>query len=198
MTNGKVRKSLADQLDRLDGILDVLGDGLNEAIADAVKSAVTTAVQSVLSELLTNTEVLSKLGAVMTKQLGKATGLPAVPKKPGLLQRVGELMKRLRNALASVREAGSAGLQNMRTWFGRGWQWMARRFAAIGNGLSMLKRLKWQVLTATGIGLGIGMAAWFAGPWFSSVLSGIGGFTTTIAGQPRRIAGRVVGTTSCP
>ena len=31
-TNGQVRKSLAEQIDRLDGILDGLADGLNEAV----------------------------------------------------------------------------------------------------------------------------------------------------------------------
>src|SRR5262245_7520249 len=39
-TNGRpIRKSLASQLDRLDGIIDTLGDGLNEAVADVVRHA---------------------------------------------------------------------------------------------------------------------------------------------------------------
>ena len=37
--NGRSRKSLADQIDRLDQILDGLADGLNEAVASAVKQA---------------------------------------------------------------------------------------------------------------------------------------------------------------
>jgi hypothetical protein len=37
VVNGKAeRKSLAQQIDRLDLILDGLADGLNEAVADAV------------------------------------------------------------------------------------------------------------------------------------------------------------------
>ena len=32
-TNGRSRKSLAEQIDRLDHILDGLGEGLNEAVA---------------------------------------------------------------------------------------------------------------------------------------------------------------------
>lgn len=39
MANGKTRKTLADQLDRLDRILDGLAEALNEAVADAVRSA---------------------------------------------------------------------------------------------------------------------------------------------------------------
>jgi hypothetical protein len=137
MTNGKVRKSLADQLDRLDSILDVLGDGLNEAIADAVKAAVTTAVQQVLSELLTNSEVLAKLGAAMVQQTGKTAATQAGPKKPGLLQRLGQLKMRLRTAVAKLREACGVGLRKLRTWFGCCWKWIGQRFGTIGNGLSL-------------------------------------------------------------
>jgi hypothetical protein len=61
--NGRAeRKSLASQLDRLDGILDCLSEGLNEAVATAVEEG----VQAILRELLTNTElpanVLANLG----------------------------------------------------------------------------------------------------------------------------------------
>ena len=39
-TNGRVRKSLAEQIDRLDQILDGLANGLNEAVAMVVREAV--------------------------------------------------------------------------------------------------------------------------------------------------------------
>src|SRR5947209_5832748 len=42
--NGKVRKSLADQIDRLDGILDGLDAALSGAVQDAVEQAVRQAV----------------------------------------------------------------------------------------------------------------------------------------------------------
>jgi len=51
----KVRKNLADQIDRLDATLDGLADNLNEAVASAVKDA----VQNVLLEVLTNPELTS-------------------------------------------------------------------------------------------------------------------------------------------
>ena len=58
MNDDRVRKSLADQIDRLDKILDGLAEGLNEAVADAVRQAVSLAVQEavrqVLTELLSN------------------------------------------------------------------------------------------------------------------------------------------------
>src|SRR5438270_4651975 len=63
--NGQERKTLASQLDRLDAILDVLGEGLNEAVALAVQEAVTVAgkqaVKVAVTEVLTNPDVLQLL-----------------------------------------------------------------------------------------------------------------------------------------
>src|SRR5271166_5357207 len=53
----KVRKNLADQIDRLDATLDGLADNLNQAVASAVKDA----VQNVLLEVLTNPELTTLL-----------------------------------------------------------------------------------------------------------------------------------------
>src|SRR4051812_23301750 len=66
--NGKARKTLASQLDRLDDMLDGLSDALNESVATAVKEAVTLAVreavQAVLTEMLTNPAILAKMQAL--------------------------------------------------------------------------------------------------------------------------------------
>jgi hypothetical protein len=55
------RKSLADQIDRLDSILDGLSDNLNEAVATAVQQAVASAVQEAVRlaviEVVTNAEL---------------------------------------------------------------------------------------------------------------------------------------------
>jgi hypothetical protein len=73
--NGPVRKTLASQLDRLDGILDGLSDGLDQAVAQAVREAVglavQEAVQAVLTELLTN--------PALREQLQKAAAPKAAP-----------------------------------------------------------------------------------------------------------------------
>jgi hypothetical protein len=56
--NGRTRKSLAEQIDRLDAILDGLSEALQGAVAAAVQEAagraVQEAVQAVLAEALTN------------------------------------------------------------------------------------------------------------------------------------------------
>ena len=64
--NGRAeRKSLANQIDRLDGILDGLADGLNQAVVASVKEAVTEvvskAVVAAVKEVLTNAELQKRL-----------------------------------------------------------------------------------------------------------------------------------------
>jgi hypothetical protein len=64
-TNGQARKSLAQQIDRLDAILDGLSEALQGAVADAVKEAVGQAVQeavrAVLAEVLANRDLQQQL-----------------------------------------------------------------------------------------------------------------------------------------
>src|SRR6516162_244442 len=78
-TNGQSRKTLASQLDRLDGILDGLSEGLDQAVAQAVREAVglavQEAVQAVLAELLTNPALREQLQ-------GPAAAQPAAPDGP--------------------------------------------------------------------------------------------------------------------
>jgi hypothetical protein len=55
--NGRVRKSLASQIDRLDSILD----GLSEALTESVAEAVERGVAKVLTELLTNPALAERI-----------------------------------------------------------------------------------------------------------------------------------------
>src|SRR5262245_51799260 len=72
VSNGRLRKSLAEQIDRLDRILDGLAEALNEAVAAAVKEAVgiavQQAVQAVLVEVLTNADLLDQVRSVVAPQ----------------------------------------------------------------------------------------------------------------------------------
>ena len=83
-SNGQPRKTLASQLDRLDGILDGLDAALAGAVQDAVEQAVKQAVQAVLTEVLTNRH--------LQEQLPQAAQ-PALPSeeprgKPSMLHRL--------------------------------------------------------------------------------------------------------------
>jgi hypothetical protein len=106
-TNGRQRKNLADQIDRLDSILDGLSEGLNEAVATAVQQAVSVAVQQAVVEVLTNAE-LQRLLHPPTPQppTPPSPSPPPVPEKGGgLLQGMLGLARRTWSAARSA--AGS-------------------------------------------------------------------------------------------
>jgi hypothetical protein len=109
-TNGRQRKNLADQIDRLDSILDGLSEGLNEAVATAVEQAVATAVQEAVkqavTEVLTNAELQRLLHPPAPQPPGPPPpGPPPAPGKGGLLQGVLGLARRTWSAARSA--AGS-------------------------------------------------------------------------------------------
>ena len=63
-TNGRPqRKQLADQLDRLDAILDCLADGLNQAVADAAREGTRLAVKDAIVEIMTNPDLRALLAS---------------------------------------------------------------------------------------------------------------------------------------
>src|SRR4051812_8478429 len=60
-SNGRVRQTLASQIDRLDTMLDGLAEGINgtvvTAVTESVGEAVREAVQVAVNEILTNKEL---------------------------------------------------------------------------------------------------------------------------------------------
>jgi hypothetical protein len=52
MTNGKPRKQLSEQLDRLDSIIDVLAEGLPGAVTDACREGARAAVKDAIIEIV--------------------------------------------------------------------------------------------------------------------------------------------------
>jgi hypothetical protein len=116
-TNGQARKSLAQQIDRLDAILDGLSDALQGAVADAVQQAVGQAVQeairAVLAEVLANRDLQQQLQQA-------AEPAPAPPQEPETkswwARAWGSVTGRLGEACRAVREASVRG--GRRVWAG--------------------------------------------------------------------------------
>src|SRR5438093_5686165 len=74
---GAPRKSLAQQLDRMDQMLDGLSDGLSAAVVDAVKDAVGQTVQAALREVLTHPGVVARLAPATPSAAHPAIASPA-------------------------------------------------------------------------------------------------------------------------
>jgi hypothetical protein len=99
------RKSLADQIQRLDSILDGLSEGLNEAVTTAVKEAVTTGVTQAIVEVLTNPELQQLLRPPAPRTRPAA---PAPPESSGGGGFLGGLWLALSGTAGWVAKAASA------------------------------------------------------------------------------------------
>jgi hypothetical protein len=198
-TNGRVRKSLAEQIDRLDGILDGLADGLNEAVVAAVKQAVGAAVQeavrAVLSELLDNAELLHSIReslATPARAEPQATQ-PTESKAAGaaLSVRVGRCWAWLRGRVLGARRC-------LVPWLDRARRPVDAAWAGLCGAGRVLRRLWRPLLIALGAGLLVGVAAYLAGPWLCTAAGGVAGFTTSLAVQARQALRRLAATAVSP
>jgi hypothetical protein len=174
MTNGKPRKQLSDQLDRLDeqlqrhdSILDALAEGLNGAVAEATKDGTRLAVKDAVIELLTD--------PVLRAALHTAT---APPSEPGAT-----IWSRLK---AKVRRAAARAVESTRPLR----QAVAARIAAAhraGVAATGPARVAWRLRKVLLVGLGVGVVAaavaYAGGQSVGAALSGIGAAVTTVAVQ---------------
>ena len=174
LTNGKPRKQLSDQLDRLDeqldkqnAIIDALSEGLDGAVADAAKEGVKEAVKVAVIEMLTDPD--------LRIALHKATA-PAATDKPTIWQRVkariGQGMTKVQLAAAAV-VAGVVGqVKTVR--------------AAVTSTASRVG-FAWQMRKVLLVGLGIGVAvaavSYVSTHGIAAALSGAGAAATAVAIQ---------------
>ena len=93
LTNGKPRKQLSDQLDRLDeqldkqnAIIDALSEGLNGAVADAAKEGVKEAVKAAVIEMLTDPELRVALHKATAPAVARQTNTLAANPRPESLR----------------------------------------------------------------------------------------------------------------
>jgi hypothetical protein len=195
-TNGRVRKSLAEQIDRLDGILDGLAEGLNDAIVTAVKEAVGAAVQeavrAVLTELLGNPELLHTIRDSLAPLI-TADARTAQPGEANTTGVAGSVF--LRRCSAWLRGRVLAAAHCMHAWRARvrtGLR-VARYRVCVGG--RFIGRLWRPLLIAVGIGGVVGVGAYVLGPWLATAAGGLAGFTTSLAVRARQAlreaAGRV-------
>ena len=198
--NGAQRKSLAEQIDRLDAILDGLAEGINgtvvAAVQEAVQGAVQLAVRTAVVEVLTNEELRRRLEPVaagpaparglLGRLLGKARAFAG-----GLLRL---LAAGCASAAAAFRKAWARGAEVLGARSGTA---RMRAAAACGQVASAARRLwtkvvalkclacrfRRPVLVALGVGSAAGVLAYFSGPWAAAAAGWLSGFVTTLAVQ---------------
>jgi hypothetical protein len=184
MRNGQGRPSLAQQIDRLDAILDGLAGALNEAVAQAVKDAVTEAVKAAITETLANPELRRRI----------------VPQaeKPSLLRR---LLAKARGAVVAVKtqacrlvrwlaRTASGSVKAVKSGVCFGWTTTTAKVAAVVRSMPTWPLLAWKlrmpVLLAIGVGGTLAVACYLAGPLVASAVSGVAGMTEVLKGKARQ------------
>ncbi len=172
-TNGQARKTLAQQIDRLDAILDGLADALNESVADAVKQAVGLAVEQavrgVLAELFMNPQALARVRDAIGANSPEPAPACAAPSAP----------KRLRDAWLAVRH----GAQQLAAASLRAVQHGRQTAAATWRRASWTLSSGRLVLVAAAVGIGLAVLAYHATPWLAATFTGFGGFVAARAAQ---------------
>jgi hypothetical protein len=188
-TNGRTRKSLAEQIDRLDGILDGLADGLNQAVVTAVKEAVGVAVreavQAVLTEVATNPELLVRLGVQPAVQPTSDEDEPEEPpqgagRRPRLTERLGRVTGWVKGRVRATWQAGATLIHQTREVLSVAWAFVTEP----------LWRFRGQVLLTLAVGAAIALA-YLAGPWLAVGAGFVGGVGVLAADWLRDAAGRL-------
>jgi hypothetical protein len=178
VNNGKPRKQLSDQLDRLDGIIDALAEGLNGAVADAAREGTRLAVKDAIVEILSNPELRALLAPQPAPAAPAPTPVPAAPepKTPGLWSRIKAKVAAARGAVAgAVTKVKEAAI---------------RRCVVAGDAVVALGRATGEslpvrriLLVGLGVGVVVGVACLVVPQTTAAVVGGAGAACTAVSAQ---------------
>ena len=168
-TNGKPqRKQLADQLDRLDSLIDCLAEGLNQAVADACRDGARAAVREVLLELIANPDLLAAVRPAATPVATVTPGEPPAPPKASFWGRV----------KATAKSAGHAVTGAARTLT----QAVERAVVKpVADALQLIGTSRTVVAVGLGVGLVAGAVSLRCPAWVAAVLTAGAGASAVAA-----------------
>lgn len=162
--NGKPpRKQLGDQLDRLDGILEVLAEALPGAVADACREGAKQAMTEAVVELLANPDVRALLA-------GRVNPPPVPPPPPADPQPTW-----WERAKAKVRELKDAAVARTRS--------AATAVALTARTLTAVLPLKRILLVAGAVGLTVGVVSLVCPPLVAAAVTAVGGAVASASAQ---------------
>lgn len=180
--NGKPpRKQLADQLDRLDGIIDALADGLNQAVADAAREGTRLAVKDAIVEIMTNPELRALLAPAQPVPASAPVPPPPEtvtpgPKKPGPWTRV-------RAKIAAARDALTGAAAKAKETVAARYKAASALVTAVGTATGEalpVRRMVWVALCA---GLAVGLVSLLVPHAAAAAVGAVSTATTTVAVQ---------------
>jgi hypothetical protein len=173
-TNGKPRKQLSEQLDRMDTIIDALAEALPEAVTDAVREGARQAVREVLAEVLTNPDLRTLVAGPAAARVDPPAD--TAPAAPGPWARF----------KATFRAAAGAALGRCRAALGVAagrCRAATAAAAATTRTLSAVMPLRKILLVGTGVGVAVGVASYVCPHGLAAVVGGLGGACTAVGVQ---------------
>ena len=176
--NGKPRKQLADQLDRLDSLIDCLAEGLNQAVADACREGARAAVREVLLELIANPDLLAAVRPTPVPVATVTSGEPPAPPAPSFWARV----------KAAARSAGRSVTGAARTLT------LAVEGAVVrpvADALKLTGTTRAVVAVGLGVGLTAGAVSLLCPAWVAAVLPAGAGASAVVAAHVGATINRV-------
>ena len=191
--NGQPRKQLADQLDRLDEILDCLGDGLTGAVVDAMKAGTAIAVKEALIEVLTNPELLAAIRTTLpnvepmadpaSTSVGPSFWVRLKAKLSSARQATVAFIGRAKQRIASaVKTVQTVALLSGLTILGRASE-LKNRMNAFVTQSRVVRYGKRITLLAVGIGTATGVMSLLAPHAFAALASGATAAVTVVGVQ---------------
>jgi hypothetical protein len=174
MTARPRRPSLAEQLDRLDSILDALADGLTQAVAEAARQGIRPLVQEVLVALLSDPELRRLLlpppPVPVSVPVKRTRRLLPIPRRPRIWTRMRNAVIGQGTAFRGAVRSVVAGLQGryrrVRSLLAAneeriGTPFLTRRVIAVTTSVTLLSAIGGLFLPITLVsvlaGLGVGV-----------------------------------------
>jgi len=178
--NGKPqRKQLADQLDRLDSIIDVLAEGLPGAVADACRDGARLAVKDAIIEILSNPELralLTPMRPEPVKEVAPPEIKPEEPKKPSL-------WNRLKAKITAVRDSLTGATTKAKSVVTSRFKAAKSAVVAVGTVAGEAFPVQRVGLVACGVGLVVGVACLMVPQTTAAVVGGVGAAFTAVGVQ---------------
>lgn len=189
--NGQPRKQLSDQLDRLDGIIDLLEEGLASAVRDAMKEGCQAALKDAILELFTHPEILE---TVRSAVLNRKLSFPESTVKPSWRQR---FLNQVKNGMATagnwikrlackIADRATTMTQSVRVTLITVDQQIHKakeRVSAVVRAMSLFCQIKQLAVISTAVGFLAGLVAYLAPHELAALAGGVGGATTAAGVQ---------------
>ncbi|CAN5346316.1 hypothetical protein BH11PLA2_BH11PLA2_52340 [soil metagenome] len=177
--NGRPRKQLSDQLDRLDEVINGLEEFLPQAMADAARDGIRQAFRDVVSELITDPTTLDRIrNAIVPNAVPSVVPAePAITAFTRLKARLQSIRgKFVAGAAAAIRSVISVGHLIRKS--------AADRYRTVKSRCQLLTLLALPLKSMAIVGIGIGVAvmaiSYLAPHHVSAAISGCGASLSTM------------------